>query len=164
MKPKELVRLKKTVTTAGQWKVITGKAKMPKTALPLSKTFSLDLGRNWHWRVDDVAATPHQFRILTAFNPEIEEYRSWMTARRGDSLVMVAQLEFHGTHPGWHTHIACCDIADIEAGQGHPRSAYRFPGGNNSHRRQTYNMSESTALQMAFKFFRVNEVPDGSML
>jgi hypothetical protein len=164
MKPKDLLRLPKVVAQAGTWKVVTGRAKMPGTAFPLSRRFSLQLGRNWHWRVDGLEDGNLIYRLLTAYNLELEEYRAWLSTARGDSQVIVAQLEFHGTHPGWHCHIACCPLADVEPGQGHPRSAARFPGGTSEHRRQAFDMSESSALSAVFNFFRVVGAPEGSML
>jgi hypothetical protein len=164
MKPKDLLRLPKVVTKAGEWKVITGRSQMPSSAFPLSKSYAVKLGRNWHWRVDAVQACEVDYRVLTAFNLEIEEYRAWLSMAFGDAYVIVAQLEFHGTHPGWHSHIACCDIDDVEPGRGHPRAARRFPNGNNRHRRQAFDVTESSALSAAFNFFRVTGTPGGSML
>jgi len=164
MKPKDLVRLPKVVTEKGSWKVVTGKAKMPATAFPLSKNFSLQLGRNYHWRVDAAQADGLNFRILTAYQPDLEEYRAWLAIPRGSAHAVVAQLEFHGTHPGWHCHIACCDLDEVEAGQGHPRSAMRLPGGNNKHRRKEFDMTDSSALAKAFNFFSVTGAPEGAMV
>jgi hypothetical protein len=164
MRPKDLVRLPKVVIEAGSWKVVTGRAKMPTTAFPLSKNFSVQLGRNYHWRVDVVRARDVDYRILTAYQPDFEEYRSWLAVPRGNAHTVVAQLEFHGTHPGWHCHIACCDVDDVEVGQGHPRSAMRFPGGNNKHRRLNFDMTDSVALAKAFNFFSVTGAPEGAMV
>jgi hypothetical protein len=160
-----MVQLSKDVTEAGSWKVVTGKGgKMPPSAFQLSRRHSVNIGRNWHWRVDAVRSGSIHFRLLTCFNPEIEEYRAWLSAPRGEAHVIVAQLEFHGTHPGWHCHFACCDIADVEPGQGHPRSAYRFPDGDGKHRRKDFDVTESSALTRAFNFFRVTGVPSGVLL
>jgi hypothetical protein len=137
---------------------------MPPSAFHLSKNFSVQLGRNWRWRVDVVSADGIDYRLLTAFNPELEEYRAWLVAPRGGVHVMVAQLEFHGTHPGWHCHVACCDLDEVEPGQSHPRRAMRFPSGNSAHRRQVFDMTESSALAAAFNFFRVTGTPAGKML
>ena len=164
MKPKDLLRLPKVIAKAGEWKLVTGRSQMQGNAFPLSRNFSLKLGRNWHWRVDQASAHDVSFRILVAFNLDIEEYRAWMSMPVGDAHVMVAQLEYHGTHPGWHAHIACCDIDEVEAGRGHPRSARRLPGGFKKHRRQAFDVTESSALAAAFNFFRVTGTPGGSML
>jgi hypothetical protein len=164
MKPKDVLRLPKSVSEKGAWKVVTGRSKMPSTAFPLSKNFSVQLGRNWHWRVDVVTAAGTSYRLLTAFNPELEEYRSWLTVPRGGVHVMVAQLEFHGTHPGWHCHVACLDLEEVEPGQGHPRNAIRFPNGNSMHRRQNFDVTESSALAKAFNFFGVTATPEDPMI
>jgi hypothetical protein len=164
MKPKEVLQAPKVVTKAGDWKVITGKATAMGKAFPIARDFTLRLGRNWHWRVDQVEAGAIRYRLLTAYHGDTQEYRAWLAMPRGDSHVIVAQLEFHGTHPGWHCHIACCDLEDVEPGRGHPRSARRFPGGNSRHRRQDFNMSDSAALAKAFEFFNVTGTPDGSLI
>jgi hypothetical protein len=83
MKPKAVLRVPKVVAEAGAWKVVTGKAKMPGTAFPLSRNFSVQLGRNWHWRVDEVNDGETTYRVLTAFSSDLEEFRAWLTAPRG---------------------------------------------------------------------------------
>jgi hypothetical protein len=165
MKPKAVLMLPKVVTGPGAWKVITGRAgRMSTHAFPLSKRHPVDLGRNYHWRVDVVQGGSQSFRVLTAFNPEIEEYRSWLAMVRGDSLVVLAQLEFHGSPPGWHCHVSCGEIEDIQPGQAHPPTARRFPGGNSTHRRTAYDVTESSALAMAFKFFNITGAPEGTFI
>jgi|HubBroStandDraft_1064217.scaffolds.fasta_scaffold00009_44 hypothetical protein len=164
MKPRKLLRLRKVVVEAGSWKVVTGKAKMPGTAFPLSKSFSIQLGRNWHWRVDVTEGSGILFRVLTAYNLDLEEYRAVMTVPRGNQHVVIASLEFHGTHPGWHCHLPCCDLEDVEAGQGRPRSSNRIPGGHLKHRRKVFGMTESTALAKSFGFFVITGIPEGSLI
>jgi hypothetical protein len=164
MKPKHLLHLPKVVSQAGAWKVVTSKARMPSGAFRLSKRHGLELGRNWHWRVDVVEDGTLIYRLLTAFNLDHVEFRAWLSTASGDDNVIVAQLEFHGDHPGWHCHIACCDLEDVEAGQSHPRSAYRFPGGNSKHRRLAFDLTESSALSTAFNFFRITGTPEGSFI
>jgi hypothetical protein len=165
MKPKAVLVRAKVVTGPGTWKVITGKGgRMSAYAFPLSKGHSVDLGRNYHWRVDVVQGGGQMFKVLTAFNPEIEEYRSWLAMVQGDSLVVLAQLEFHGTHPGWHCHVSCGEIEEIQPGQTRPRTARRFPGGNSTHRRTAYDVTESSALVMAFEFFNITGAPEGTLI
>lgn len=128
MTPRTLVRIKKSVVKPGEWKVVTGKTVMPKTAFPLSRRDGFKLGRGWHWRVDSLEITGHRLRLLTAFHQDKEEFLAWLSTPRGESHVIVAQLEFHGDHPGWHCHAACCKIDDIEAGNSRPRKCVEFPG------------------------------------
>lgn len=164
MKPTDLIRLPKAVVEAGDWKVVTGKAKMPKSAFPLSRSYGVVLGRNWHWRVDVLEAGGASFRLLTAYHADTLEYRAWLSMPAGPDHVIVGQLEFHGSHPGWHCHVACCDLREIEAGQAHPRIAARLPGGNRPHRRLEFDVTDSTALSTAFNFFRVTGTPKDALL
>jgi hypothetical protein len=164
MKPRDLIKIPKVVTKAGEWKVVTGKTGMSTSSFPISKNYGVQLGRNWHWRVDVVKGTGAEFRILTAFHAGKEEYKSSMTIARGNQHVVVACLEFHGDHPGWHCHLPCCEMAEVEAGQGHPRSANRLPAADGTHRRQVFDMTESSALSKSLGFFGVTGTPQGSLV
>jgi hypothetical protein len=164
MKPRDAIRARKRIVEAGSWKVVTAKSAMPKSALSLSKGHSIQLGRNWHWRVDSVEADGMNFKILTAFHSETEEFQARLVVTQGDSGTVLAALEYHGTHPGWHCHMPCCDIEDVEPGQGHPRSSHRFPRPEGKHRRVSFDMTDSMALARSFSFFRVTEAPEGAMI
>jgi hypothetical protein len=161
---REAIKVKKTVVETGGWKVVTGKAKMSGSAFPIARSNRIQLGRNWHWRVDTATADGVSYRLLTAFNADLQEYRAWLTTPRGDSHLVVGQLEFHGSHPGWHCHVICGELDDAEAGQSHSRFATRLPDGGNRHRRQSFDMTESRALELAFNFFRITGTPDGAMI
>src|SRR5207302_7564951 len=101
----------KTVTKPGAWKLVTGKGgRMPATAFALARRRAIVLPRGYHWRVDELDAKGAPLHLLTAFNPRIEQFRSWLAWPRDRALVVIARYEFHGTHPGWHCHSACCDI------------------------------------------------------
>jgi hypothetical protein len=164
MRPRDLIRIRKVVSKAGDWKVVTGKSGMTAASFPISKSYGVLLGRNWHWRSDAVEGNGMAFRILTAFHPGKEEYKACMVVPRGNQHVVVASLEFHGDHPGWHCHLPCCDLDDVEAGQGHPRSANRLPAAVGNHRRMGFGMTESAALAKSFEFFRVTGTPKGHLI
>jgi hypothetical protein len=164
MRPKDIVRLKKTVSTAGAWKLITGKSKMPGSALALSKRASFQLGRGWHWRIDVLSSSGPPLRLLTAFSPDHEEFLAWLSTPQGEGNRVLARYEFHGTHPGWHCHTACCDSEDIPVGDPSPREFSRAPAAINAHRRQTFDLTEASALSTSFKFFRVVATPKGAMI
>jgi hypothetical protein len=40
-----------------------------------------------------------RFRLLTAFDPSHEDFRAWLSYPRDGDHAIIAQLEFHGTHP-----------------------------------------------------------------
>lgn len=167
MRGREAIRLKKAVAVAGEWKVRTGRGgHMRRSDFPLTGRHSLVLGRKWHWRVDELESGAHAFRLLTAFDPSHEEFRAWLGLRGdGSTLTVLACLEFHGNHPGWHCHASCGEIAQIETGEPHPRKSVRIPDGERRHRRKSFDgMSEAKALAASFKFFRVIAAPEGSMI
>lgn len=162
MTPKDVLKAPKAVVQAGSWKVVTGKAKMPTRAFPLSRPFQL--GRNWHWRVDVLEVAGTQLRLLTAYEPQREEFRAWLSYQRGSAYVILAQLEFHGTHPGWHCHTYCKDIGDIPPGETRPRNFMRLPSTDKPHRRVDFAMTNSVAFAKAFEFFRVRGPPAGALI
>lgn len=163
-----LAKTKKTVAVAGTWKVETGKAgKMNKSAFPLSKRSSVRLGRGWHWRVDTLTGGGETFRLLTAFQPDKEEYRAILgLVGPGELLTIIGELEYHGTHPGWHCHAVCEDVTSIVPGCVHheARGCVRLPGGDRHHRDMEFDVTESNALGKAFEFFGVTGTPAGSMI
>ncbi len=160
MRVRRLLAKPKVVTKAGEWK--TGK--MSRTAFPLSRARSLVLGANWSWRVDILAADGAEMRLLTAFEPSKQNFIAWLSLKRGDSHVVLARLEFHGHEPGIHAHASCdADVHDLPAGVVKPLGTRRAPKYGKPHRRATYEMSETTALNMALKFFKVSG-SEGEML
>lgn len=138
---------------------------MPTNAYPLARRTGIVLGRGWHWRVDTLDAKGTALQLLTAFYPPKEEFRSWLGWRRHDGLVVIiARYEFHGTHPGWHCHCACCDVADIEPAQPLHRQFIRLPKAESRHRRNEFDITEGSALAQAFRFYRVTGTPEGMLL
>lgn len=155
MHTKELHRAPKTVTKVGGWKD-GGKANMPKTAFPLGRGRSYQLGAKWRWRVDQLEALGQECRLLTTFNLEKGGFMAMMTVRQGQDFIVVASYEFHSDHPGWHVHADCSDIDKIDVGLSRPRDSVRIPHVRRRHRRMKYvDMTESSALSIAFKFFNV---------
>lgn len=136
---------------------------MATTAFPLSRRGSIVLGRGWHWRVDVLHAEGSSvpLQLLTAFNPRIEEFRSLLGWPNDGLLVIVARFEYHGTHPGWHCHSACCDIAEIAPAQPMHRQFIRVPKAESVHRKMTFDLTEATALVAAFRFYRITGKPEG---
>jgi hypothetical protein len=131
----------------------------------LSRRASIILPRGWHWRVDMLDARGTALQLLTAYNPRIEDFRAWLGWRKTDGLlVIIARLEFHGTHPGWHCHSACCDISEIEPGQPLHRQFVRLPKADHRHRKTTFGLTEASALAAAFGFYRLTGTPEGMFL
>jgi hypothetical protein len=160
---KELLRRPKTIKSFGEWKVVTGKSVMPKTAFALSKNNGYVLGRNWHWRVDVLDTAGQELRLLTCFNDEQEEFKAWLAMPRPGGLAVIGRLEFHGDHPGWHAHVQCGEVNEIETGDQDYRML-RLPGGMMPHRQTSFDVSESKAMTRAFRFFCVSDRSEDSFI
>lgn len=163
MRGRDIVRLPKTVTKPGDWKVVTGTSRMPPSAYRLSKRASYQVGRHWHWRVDEMTGGGFNFRVLTAYRPETEEFTAMLGVVEGDDLRIVARLEHHGDHPGLHCHGTCDDHEKIPLGDNDPYMFKRLPGGNDKHRRKDAIKTESDALQVAHGFFGVRPGKDWTL-
>lgn len=160
MRVRGAVAKPKVVSKAGEWK----SGKMTRTAFPLHRNRSFTLGTQWSWRVDVLDVKGTEMRLLTAFEPLKQNFLAWLSYKRGDSYVVLARLEFHGTHPGLHAHAVCnSDLEDVTAGVVKPFGTLRLPEATKTHRRLKYEMTEATALSTAFKFFNVQGA-EGEML
>jgi hypothetical protein len=140
---------------------------MARTAFPLHRQRAFVLGTQWSWRVDLLCPegdSGTELRLLTAFEPSKQNFIAWLSYKRGDSYVVLARLEFHGSEPGIHAHAVCdTDLQDVQAGVTKPLGTRRAPRYGRPHRRDTYEMSEATALGTSFKFYNVSGA-EGEML
>jgi hypothetical protein len=104
----------------GYRRVILGKwhqGKMPRTAFPLSKSGgkAYRLG-NRRWRVVEFLIGNRQYRLLINFSYVLAQYQAMLGVEEGADTKVIAQIEFHGTHPGWHAHVACDDDIAVPPG------------------------------------------------
>jgi len=128
--------------------------------------YPVTFARNWHWRVDQLGADDGtSYRLLTGFNRHIEEFASWLAEDTERNPILLARYEFHGSHPGWHCHAPCDDIAPGDPCALRTRDCLRFPRGGGFHRRTDFDTtSEVHALTRAFNFYRVNVPTDGGLI
>jgi hypothetical protein len=153
MRLKRIILAKKHITDGGEWK---RRQKMPRTHFPLLKSKSYQIPAKWDaWRVVRFEALGRSFRLLIAFDVGYEEYRAWLALDRGEDMVLLARLEFHGSHPGWHCHANCDDphvrISGVVKGFGDRR----YPKARRFHRHQQFNVAEHNALAIAFRFYGI---------
>lgn len=110
-----LRRASKCNINLGKW----SSGSMNKAAFPLSKarTRFYRLGQAWTWRVVSFEAGSEVYRILVTFRTDKEQFQAMLglVEARGDTKV-IARLEFHGTHGGWHLHYAAGDLAKVPSG------------------------------------------------
>lgn len=94
----------------------TGKVKP--TAFPMSRARSRSyrLGSKWRWRVIKFQCEGCDYRVLLAYRTDREQFLANLGLFSSGDTKIVASLEFHGTHPGWHLHYAKDQIDRVPAG------------------------------------------------
>jgi hypothetical protein len=146
----------KVVSDWGKWQ--TGG--MPPSAFPLSKRRgrAYRVGSSYQWRVIQFSALGETCRVLIVYNAAKEQYGATLAIERDRDMIVVASLEFHGTHPGWHLHGACGDIDTHPLGSMRSPLQRRFPKPRVTHRRHDFKVTnEGAALDVAAKFFRLHK-------
>jgi hypothetical protein len=144
------VRQLKTLLHACKWH---HRQKMPQSAFPLSRSHSYTLGSSWTWCVCELAAGPDRYRLLVGFDPMKEQYRAWLALVCGHDQAVLARLEFHPSHKGWHCHVKKGPVAEVARGVvKEARNPDRSRGCNTS---EAFTVSETDALTLAFRVFNV---------
>ena len=146
----------KVVSDWGKWQ----RGGMPPSAFPLSRRRgrAYRVGSSYKWRVILFSALGEACRLLIVYNADKEQYRATLAVEKERDMVVVASLEFHGTHPGWHLHGACGDISLHPLGSMRGPLQRRFPQPRTTHRRHLFKVtSEGIALDIAAKFFRLHK-------
>lgn len=144
----------KTISSPGVW----SNKKMPRTGgkFPLSKNHSFRLGTNWRWRVVDLTAGTSDFRLLIAYHEHKQQYLAALGVSNLSDTLVLARLEYHGTHPGWHLHAYCNGSEQRHWGRMSYPEMVRLPSGKKRHRRMDFSINDSDALDLATKFFRID--------
>lgn len=159
MSARTAIRSQKYLLEAGGWH--TGK--IPKAAFPLSHVKSHHrLGHAWQWCVHLVADEARRYRLLVAFEPGKRQYWAWLGAVFGEDQAVIARVEYHASHDGWHCHWKTGDITEV------PRGAVKAPFP--LERRQgcgtvALDITRSDACGIAYRLFNVSGAPeDGQLL
>lgn len=156
MKALQATRAAKVIADSGAWKV----GKMPASAFPLSKSASYRLGGTWQWRVLRLSAGEHHFRLLVAFETAKRQYQAWLGLEDGTDQALIARVEFHASHNGWHCHWKCGQLTDVVRGvvkDRHPKERLQ-------HCPRPKVFDKDNALSIAFRAFNVATVSEGSLL
>jgi hypothetical protein len=156
---REFLCADKNVTSRGVW----ADKKMPKTGgkFPLSKNHSYRLGLGWRWRVVELSCEITDFRLLIAFRASRQQYIAALGVVRGYDTLVLASLEYHATHAGWHVHGYCGDPEGVHWGRMRYPDMIRLPAGNKRHRRMSYSVDDISAVTIAASFFRIEDLkPD----
>ena len=160
---KDFVRAHKTVTGLGAW---TDKrmTKNP-SKFPLWRPKGTKLGSAWRWRVVefsvlDVTSALRTGRMLVAYRLDKQEFLSYVGVDEltGNGTLVIACLEFHGTHAGWHLHAACASHDRGCVGRVRHAAMRRLPGGGRHHRQTTFVIDDDAALRRAAETFNFDEL------
>lgn len=110
----KLRKAKKSEISIGNWS--TGK--MPRTAFPMSgsRTRAYRLGKAWNWSIITFNSADSQYRILVAFRTDKEQFQAKLAVNDAGDMKLVARLEYHPTHDGWHVHYANQPMDKVPSG------------------------------------------------
>lgn len=156
MKALLAVRAAKVIADAGAWKV----GKMPASAFPLSKSASYRLGGAWQWRVLQLLEQGRSYRLLVAVDPVKRQYQAWLGLEHGSDQALIARLELHASHLGWHCHLKTGDLDKVSRGvvkDCHPRERLKLCPGAKA-------FDKDNALDIAFRAFNVATDMDGMLI
>lgn len=156
MRSLRAIRAEKVIADGGVWKV----GKMPASAVPLSKSASYRLTGQWQWRVLRLSGQGRAFRLLVAFDAAKRQYQAWLGAEFGADQALIARVEFHATHHGWHCHWKCGELDDVSRGvvkDRHMRERLRLCP-------KPKAFDQHNALSIAFRAFNVATISEGALL
>jgi len=158
MRTKDILLADKTIVDWGQWR----QQKMPVGAFPLSKSpkRSYRLGAAYRWRITRFEAIGHSFRLLVAYRTDVEEFRSLLGMDVDGDTRIIAEVSYHGSHPGWHAHSDCGDLTTAPIGVQRWPGMRRYPGGRHRHRNTNFTivgskMTDEQALEIAVRRYRL---------
>lgn len=129
---------------------------MAKGDFPLSKNNSFRLGTGWEYCIHTLSQEGvDDMRLLIAFNPGKRDYLAWLALTSPKDQALVARLEYHASHLGWHVHLKPKRVAKLSWG------VVKQPGEKlidcPSLRDPALGKGEAEAV--AFKLFNVSPAP-----
>ncbi len=96
-------------------------------------------------------------RLLIAFNAGKRDYLAWLTLANGEDQAILARLEYHASHLGWHVHLKPKTVSKLSWGVvKQPREKLVDC---NSDRDPALSKNDAEAL--AFRIFNVSHGPWG---
>lgn len=136
---------------------------MPPGAFPMSAKpkRSFRLGSAWRWRIIHFSALEHEFRLLVAYRQDIDEYLAMVGMVVENDTRIIAELCFHGSHPGWHMHFDCGNLTNAPVGVQRWPGMSRRPKGWSQHRSikltaSGAEMNDNHALDIAANRFQLH--------
>ena len=150
MKALRALRAEKVLVETGAW----GNGNIPSEEFPLSHVKKHRLAKAWHWCVHKLSDDGQRYRLLVAFEPGKQQYWAWLAASFGNDQALIARVEYHHSHDGWHCHWKTGPLADV------PRGNVKAPYPKERRRNCLKNpdpvaVGKSDAFKIAYKLFNV---------
>jgi hypothetical protein len=159
----EFIRSDKTNLVHGSW----GEDKIRTKDFPLSKKRGkvYPLTRRYRWRVSTLEACGRRFRLMAAYHTIVPEFMAALAEDLSTDSRILARLEFHQSHDGWHVHPFCGDSNLAAAGIVKPLGTLRLPKQGTYHRNckmlaPGQKMTDVAAAAIVADFFRIPDTPD----
>lgn len=155
MRLRKVISADKKITDAGAWK---SGVKMPKTAFQLSKSHSFKVSAKFNWRVVCFESLGEKFKLLIYYRTDLENYHADLARDVGGDMLLMARLEFHATHPGWHIHGLCDSTACVPGRSG--GTDKKIPANYGFNKQLTFGITnDRLAYDWAVKHYRLDKLP-----
>ena len=123
------------------------------------------LTRQWRWRITTLELENRNFRLMATYHKSIPEFMAVLAEDLEKDCRIIARLEFHGTHDGWHVHPFCDDFDNVASGVIKPLGTKRIPQGGRPHRHREMlldgrAMSDEHAASIVSSVFRLGDMTD----
>jgi hypothetical protein len=150
MRVRKLIRREKAKKSDTAW---SDKDLPPRHAPIYPKSRPIRAG--WKWRAAHAEADDTAFILTALCNPSRDNWKAMLIMETPSGSSVVARFEYHGSHPGLHSH-AHCDRSGIEVGASGMDHLARIPKPGQFHRR-TNAWTEATFWEAATKFFNIKD-------
>jgi hypothetical protein len=156
---RHIILAKKVISAPGQWQ----SGKMPRTAFPLSKSKAkaYRLG-NRRWRALSFTADGNLFRLLVSYSYDLGQFQAMLGMDDGGDTKLLARLERHPTHAGWHMHVTC-DSDDAPPGIKAGPWVRCLHGKLQRKYKRDVPQTDAAAFQMAVSVFRLDRTEGGGL-
>ena len=125
---------------------------MPRTQFPLSKG-SFRVRSDYNWSVSTFDCLGQTFRLLIFYRIDKQEYGAFLGLIDDKDTRVLARLEFHASHGGWHIHTNC-ETDQTPGGRTGGNAYIRIPKSHDEDRRSDFDITDDAkALYIAAKAF-----------
>ena len=156
MRLRHIILSDKENLSLGSW----AQGLLPRSTFPLSRSGNRAYRPgNRRWRLVTFDTNGCSFRLLINYSAKLGQYQAWLGLIDGGGTKVVAQLEKHPTHKGWHIHAACDVLSDVPTGIIRGPWLRHLDRARRAEEADPAAMTDDTAFAVAQRFFRLDKVP-----